>query len=262
MKHFPEELGKLGFVFNFITYGGHQIDGLAAEEFATALKQDGMLSLARLQRKFRLLESPYRTPQTLVGGPAAGCRADGRFRPHRHHQGHGQGIHPAPAPGADRAAAKRARRVAQNWADTNQLPPTLRVQLRPVSAGSEFLELSIWNDSKGKAANVVFADVQDRRGHRLLSIRDQNTFDLSLRRKRLMTLAHLFLIHRYKVGAVHYLSPTEDNQHQTQKMKALGFFNDVNTEAGLIIVASVNQPRISELVKPDRTALRQLIAKS
>ena len=61
----------MGFVFNFITYGGHQIDGLAAEEFATALREDGMLALARLQRKFRLLESPYRTPQTLVGGPRA-----------------------------------------------------------------------------------------------------------------------------------------------------------------------------------------------
>jgi len=63
MKRFPEELGKLGFVFNFVTYGGHQIDGLAAEEFATALKEDGMLALARLQREFRLLESPYRTPR-------------------------------------------------------------------------------------------------------------------------------------------------------------------------------------------------------
>ena len=71
MQQFPEELGKMGFVFNFITYGGHQIDGLAAEEFATALQQDGMLALARLQRKFRLVESPYRTPQTLVGGPRA-----------------------------------------------------------------------------------------------------------------------------------------------------------------------------------------------
>src|SRR6266511_777411 len=68
MRRFPEELGKMGFVFNFITYGGHQIDGLASEEFATALRQDGMLALARLQRKFRLLESGYRTPQTLVGG--------------------------------------------------------------------------------------------------------------------------------------------------------------------------------------------------
>src|SRR5207245_8778108 len=69
MRRFPEELGKLGFVFNFITYGGHQIDGLAAEEFTTALRAPGMLALARLQRKFRLLESPYRTPQTLGGGP-------------------------------------------------------------------------------------------------------------------------------------------------------------------------------------------------
>ena len=71
MRQFPAELGKMGFVFNFMTYGGHQIDGLAAEEFTTALREDGMLALARLQRKFRLLESPYRTPQTLVGGPRA-----------------------------------------------------------------------------------------------------------------------------------------------------------------------------------------------
>ncbi|HRD12520.1 MAG TPA: isocitrate lyase family protein, partial [Mycobacterium sp.] len=69
MRAFPEEIGKMGFVFNFMTYGGHQIDGVAAEEFATALRQDGMLALARLQRKMRLVESPYRTPQTLVGGP-------------------------------------------------------------------------------------------------------------------------------------------------------------------------------------------------
>ncbi|NNL70992.1 MAG: isocitrate lyase family protein, partial [Acidimicrobiia bacterium] len=69
MRQFPIELGKLGFVFNFVTYGGHQIDGVAAEEFSQAVKQDGMLALAKLQRKIRLTESPYRTPQTLVGGP-------------------------------------------------------------------------------------------------------------------------------------------------------------------------------------------------
>ena len=36
-----------------------------------ALKQDGMLALARLQRKLRMVDSPYGTPQTLVGGPRA-----------------------------------------------------------------------------------------------------------------------------------------------------------------------------------------------
>ena len=69
MREFPEELAKLGFVFNFISYGGHQIDGMAAEEFGRALKEDGMLALARIQRKIRLVDSPYRTPQTLAGGP-------------------------------------------------------------------------------------------------------------------------------------------------------------------------------------------------
>ncbi|MFQ5583461.1 MAG: isocitrate lyase/phosphoenolpyruvate mutase family protein, partial [Calditrichia bacterium] len=69
MRAYPEELGKLGYVFNFITYGGHQIDGLVAEEFTTDLQKNGMLALAKIQRKFRLLDSPYKTPQTYVGGP-------------------------------------------------------------------------------------------------------------------------------------------------------------------------------------------------
>jgi hypothetical protein len=44
-------------------------------------------------------------------------------------------------------------------------------------------------------------------------------------------------------------------------MKRLGIFNKVDTEAALIIVASVDASRISELLNPDRVALRKLIAK-
>jgi isocitrate lyase len=133
--------------------------------------------------------------------------------------------------------------------------------VRPVAANSDFLELSIWNNGKEKAGNIIFADVQDRHGHRLLSIRDMNTFDSSLRKRRLMTLAHLFLLHRYKTGIVHYLSPTEDNQHQAQKMKRLGIFGKVDTEAQLIIVAEVISARIAELLEQDRDALTRLIKK-
>ena len=133
--------------------------------------------------------------------------------------------------------------------------------MRPVAAGSDFLELSIWNDSKEKVGNVIFADVHDRHGHKLLSIRDMNTFEKSLQKKRLMTLAHLFLLHRYKAGLVHYLSPTEDNQHQAQKMKRLGIFSNVNNEADLIIVASINPQRIADLLNPDQVVLRKLIMK-
>jgi isocitrate/methylisocitrate lyase len=76
-----------------------------------------------------------------------------------------------------------------------------------------------------------------------------------------MTLAHLFLLHRYKAGLVHYLSPTEDNQHQAQKMKRLGIFSHVTTEAELIIVASINPDRIADLLNADQVVLRRLIAK-
>ncbi len=261
MKQFPEELGKLGFVFNFITYGGHQIDGLAAEDFATALRQDGMLSLARLQRKLRLIESPYRTPQTLVGGPrldAALVAASGRTATTKA-MGKGSTQHQHLV--QTEFPPKVLEEWLQIWAEHNHLPPTFRPQLRPLAAGSDFLELSILNDGKDKAANLIFADVQDRHGYRLLSIRDMNTYDPSLQKKRLMTLAHLFLLHRYKAGLVHYLSPTEDNQHQAQKMKRLGIFGKVDTEAQLIIVASVNHARIAELLAQDGEALKRLIMK-
>ncbi len=262
MKRFPEELGKLGFVFNFITYGGHQIDGLAAEEFATALQQEGMLSLARLQRKFRLLGSPYQTPQTLVGGPrldAALMAASGRTATTKA-MGKGSTQH------QHLVQTEVPPRVLEDWlqiwAEHNGLPPLFRAQLRPVAAGSDFLELNLWNDSKDRVGNVVFAEVQDRHGHKILSIRDMNTFDPSLRKKRMMTLAHLFLLHRYKAGWVHYLSPTDDNQHQAEKMQRLGIFSNVGNEAGLVIVASVNAGRIGELLNPDRIALRKLITKA
>jgi isocitrate lyase len=61
---------------------------------------------------------------------------------------------------------------------------------------------------------------------------------------------------------VHYVTPNEDNQHQTHSMKRLGIFGDVNTEVGQIIVADVNEARVSQLVGADRKALKDLIAKA
>jgi isocitrate lyase len=261
MKRFPEELGKLGFVFNFITYGGHQIDGLAAEEFATALREEGMLSLAKLQRKLRLLESPYRTPQTLVGGPrldAALMAASGRTATTKA-MGKGSTQHQHLV--QTEVPPKVLEDWLQIWAEQNGLQPGWRAQLRPVAAGSDFIELSISNGAGEKVGNVIFADVHDRHGHKLLTIRDMNNFDPSLQKKRLMTLAHLFLIHRYKTSLVHYMSPTDDNQHQALKMKRLGLFSTVNTEADLIIVATVNATRIGELLNQDKVMLRRMIMK-
>ena len=261
MRRFPEELGKLGFVFNFITYGGHQIDGLASEEFATALKQDGMLALARLQRKFRLLESPYRTPQTLVGGPrldGALMASSGRTAATKAMgKGSTQFQHLVQTEVPPRLLEEWLAAWSEHWEHQGKL----RVQLRPHTAGSELLELSVLSDGGEKISNVIFASLQDRRGRNFLSVRDLNT-QPAFRKKRLMTLMQLFLIHRYSANAVHYVTPTEDNEYQTQKMKRLGIFAEVHTEIGQIIVGQVNKEGVANLLKPERTELLEMIRKA
>ncbi len=261
MAAFPAELGTLGFVFNFITYGGHQVDGMAVEEFATALKQDGMLALARLQRKLRLVESPYKTPQTLVGGP----RLDGAL------------VASSGRTATTKAMGKGSTQVQhlvetevpprllgewlELWSAVNGVSGPFTVELRPHTAGSELLELSVLDASREKAARVVFATIRDRRRKSILSIRDQETIDPALRNKRLMTLCHLFLIHRYKADSIHYVTPTDDNVGQTKGMQALGVFDEVSVEIGDIIVAGVSRDWVSAMLKPDRVDLTRLIRK-
>jgi len=261
MRAFPEEIGKLGFVFNFITYGGHQIDGLASEEFAQALKQDGMLALARVQRKFRLVESPFRTPQTLVGGPrldTALAASSGRTATTK---AMGKGSTQFQHLVQTEVPPSLLKKWIDSWAEFYSISDPLHVELRPHRAGSDLLELKVINDSEETLANIVFATIQDRRGQAILSVRDQNTFDENLRKKRLMTLMHLFLIHRYKTSAVHYLSPTEDNQHQTEKMQELGIYSHVADEVGEIIVADVDSAGVGKLLAPDGEAIQSLIHK-
>ena len=260
MRRFPQDLGNLGFVFNFITYGGHQIDGLAAEEFATALKEDGMLALARLQRKFRLLESPYSTPQSLVGGDrldATLMASSGRTAATKA-MGKGSTQHQHLV--QTEVPIKLLEDWLADWASHWNRPGRIRVELRPHTAGSDLLELRVLDDSDETLANVIFDSVQDRRGRSILSIRDQNTAP-SIRRRRLMTLVQLFLIHRYRARSLHYLTPTEDNRSQTQRMQDLGIFTVVRTEIGQIIVADVDRERVGELVQPEGDSLAELIRK-
>ena len=74
-----------------------------------------------------------------------------------------------------------------------------------------------------------------------------------------MTLAQLFLIHRYKIDSLHYLTPTDDNKRQTEGMKRHEIFSAVNDEVGQIIVADVNKERVKTLAAADRAALTALI---
>ena len=146
------------------------------------------------------------------------------------------------------------------WGEHYQFGETFRIQFRPLRPGGEVLELGVY-DGDEKLANVLVDPIKDRNGRSILTVRDQNTFAEQLRQKRLMTLIHLWLIHRFKADAVYYIKPTEDNIYQTEKMKSHGIFRDVNKDVGEVIVADVNHPRIEELLEPDNAALMRLIRK-
>ena len=77
-----------------------------------------------------------------------------------------------------------------------------------------------------------------------------------------MTLLQLFLIHRYRTISVHYVSPNDANLKQSESMKNMGIYEEVHTEIGDIIVASVNTRYINELLNSDGSELKKLIPKS
>ena len=261
MKKFPEEIGKFGFVFDFITYGGHQIDGMAAEEFATALQEDGMLALARVQRRLRLIDSPYKTPQTHVGGPrmdGALVASSGRTATTK---AMGKGSTQFQHLVQTEISIKLLEEWLDSWTKHYKIEDTFTVELKPHTVGTFVLELNILNGKGEKVADIIFEILQDRKGEKILTIRDENNFDTALRQKRLATLLHLFLIHRYKTDFVHYVSPTDDNLMQTKGMMRLGIYESVNTEVGHIIVTKVNVDYVKELLSPDRRELKKLIAK-
>lgn len=259
MRQFPSNIGKLGYVFNFITYGGHQADGVAGEELATALKQDGMLALARLQRKLRLIESPYTTPQTLVGGPrldgalsassgrTATTKAMGKGSTQFQHL-----IHTEPP-------ISLLEGWLAKWTKHNKVDLDLSARLRPQSQGSDILELKVLDLTNTKVAEVVFNVMCDREDKVFLFIRNQIIPDTGLRRKRFMTLLQLFLIHRYKADIIQFMTPTEDNRQQTKGMKRHGFFEDAIEEIGDIIVAHVNKEIVAKIVGKDGQGINQLI---
>jgi malate synthase A len=259
MTAFPAGLAKHGFVFNFITYGGHQVDGMASETFAKALREDGMLALAELQRKLRLVESPYKTPQTLVGGP----RLDGMLMASTGRTATTKAMGKGSTQSQHLVQTEVPTSVLEGWLTTwrNHYDcPEMEVRLRPHRAGSELLELSVFEPSGTPCARVIFATISDRKGDFILSVRDQEVYGDHLRQKRLMTIIHLFLLHRYRSEAVHYVSPTDDNRAQTAGMQKLGLFTEVNTEVGHIIFARVDRDRVDELLANPQ-ALTALITK-
>jgi isocitrate lyase len=222
-----------------------------------------MLALAQVQRKVRLLESPYRTPQTHVGGP----RLDAALAASSARTATTKAMGKGSTQVQHLAQTELPKKVLEDWlAEWRQVygfKEPLTVRLRPSREGADVLELSVLGvgGDDDRKANLIFARITDRHGQVILSVRDQNTFGSELRQKRLMTLLHLYVLKRYRVSTVHYVTPTEDNDNQAKRMAEQGIYSNVNTEVGQIIVAKVNTTMVDTLADDVGGALSKLIRK-
>jgi isocitrate lyase len=100
---------------------------------------------------------------------------------------------------------------------------------------------------------------KDREGRKFLAVKDQNTVK-KYRARRLMTLMHFFLLHRYKTDLVHYVTPTDDNRLSVERMIQNGVFRASRTDDPNIIAIEVDTAR-GQKIFANEESIRRFIAR-
>ncbi len=265
IRCFANELGRMGYVFNFITYGGHQTEALMNGRLARALQEEGVLGFVRLvQRALRLANDPAQYPQTFVGGDWAD-----RFR----RAARGPSLTTTSMGGKStetqhRRAVEVPTSVLERWLrmwtdywnrqglyDQGELS----VEVKERWAGSEEMMLNVFDPARDKIAEITFRVDRDREGRKYLAVKDQNTVK-KYRNRRLMTLMHFFLLHRYKTDLVHYVTPSGDNRLSVQRMIHNGVFRGTRTDDPNVIAIEVDTARAQKIFASDES-IKRFIAK-
>jgi isocitrate lyase len=265
IRGFAHELGKMGYVFNFITYGGHQTEALMNGRLARALKEEGVLGFVRLvQRALRLANDPAQYPQTFVGGEWAD-----RFR----RAARGPSLTTSSMGGKSTETQHRKaidvptsvlERWLRKWTDYWNKQGVysqgeLSVELKERWAGAEEMMLNVFDEARDKIAEIIFRVDKDREGRKFLAVKDQNTVK-RYRNRRLMSLIHFFLLHRYKTDLVHYVTPSSDNRLSVQRMIHNGVFRSARTDDPNIIAIEVDTARAPKIFANDES-IKRFIAK-
>jgi isocitrate lyase len=207
-----------------------------------------------------LANDPAQFPQTFVGGPWAD-----RFR----RAARGASLTTSSMGGkSTEAQHRKAIEVpasvlerwlgiwAEHWRGQGVYEKKdLRVELKERWAGSEEMMLNIFDEDSDKIAEITFRVDKDREGRKFLAVKDQNTVK-RYRSKRLMTLMHFFLLHRYKTDLVHYVTPTTDNRLSVEHMMQYGVFREARTDDPNIIAIEVNTARAQRIFSSDESIKR------
>ena len=265
IRSFADELGKMGYVFNFITYGGHQTEALMNGRLARALKEEGVLGFVRLiQRALRLAHDPAQFPQTFVGGDWADRFRRAARGPSLTTSSMGgrstEGQHRKAVEVPTSVLEKWLRMWAEHWNKQGVYDAgDLSVELKERWAGSEDMMLNMFDEDHDKIAEIIFRVDKDRSGRKFLAVKDQNTVK-KYRARRLMTLMHFFLLHRYKADLVHYVSPTDDNRLSVTRMIQNGVFRASRTDDPNIIAMVVDMARGQKIFAND-DSIKRFIAR-
>jgi isocitrate lyase len=261
IRSYAQELGKMGYVYNFITYGGHQTEALMNGRLARALREEGVLGFVRLiQRALRLANDPAQYPQTFVGGGWAD-----RFR----RAARGPSLTTTSMGGKSTETQHRKaievptsvlERWLRMWADhwSSQGLYTggdLSVELKERWAGSEEMMVNVFDEARDKIAEITFRVDKDRAGRKFLAVKDQHTIK-KYRSRRLMSLMHFFLLHRYKTDLVHYLTPNDDNRLSVRRMIQNGVFREARTDDPNVIAIEVDTARAQKIFASDESIKR------
>ncbi len=261
LRSFANELGKMGYVFNFITYAGHQTESLMNGRLARALKEEGVLGFVRLiQRSLRLANDPAQYPQSFVGGAWADRfrrAARGPSLTTSSMGGKSTEMQHRKAVEVPTSVLERWLRIwTQHWSEQGLLDKgELSVELKELWAGSEHMMLNVFDEAHDKIAEITFRVDRDRAGRKYLAVKDQNTVK-KYRSRRLMTLMHFFVLHRYKIDLVYYVAPTHDNRMSVQRMMHNGVFRQARTDDPNIIAIEVDTARAQRIFANDESIKR------
>jgi len=119
--------------------------------------------------------------------------------------------------------------------------------------------LNVFDEARDKIAEIIFRVDRDRQGRKFLAVKDQNTVK-KYRNRRLMSLMHFFLLHRYKTDLVHYVTPSGDNRLSVQRMIHNGVFRSARTDDPNIIAIGVDTARAQKIFANDES-IQRFIAK-